>query len=143
MRDDTRLFAAVKKRIKHRGIPSAYACYFNDSLGKWRGYTGGTQGIAIEFYASSLRQQFKASNATLQKVIYGQDETRQVLEQEADNLFNQINGDLFASLPELGVIGGGMLNEHLMLTAKKANALIVLSDFEVPHAALCPVDRGR
>ncbi|MBV7518928.1 DUF2971 domain-containing protein [Ensifer sp. ENS12] len=102
MSDDTRLFAAVKKRIKDSGIPSAYACCFceqNDSLGQWRGYTGGTQGIAIEFYASGLRQQFKASNATLQKVIYGQDETRRVLEQEVDSLFNQINGDLFADVP--------------------------------------------
>ncbi|WP_162251060.1 DUF2971 domain-containing protein [Ensifer sp. Root423] len=101
MTDDTKLFAAVKKRIKDRGIPSAYACCFceqADSLGQWRGYTGGTQGIAIEFYASRLRQQFKASNATLQKVIYGQDQTRKVLQQEVDNLFNQINGDLFADV---------------------------------------------
>ncbi|MDX1150231.1 DUF2971 domain-containing protein [Sinorhizobium medicae] len=101
-RDKKKLFAAAKRRILDKGIPSAYACCFcekNDSLGQWRGYTGGGQGIAIEFNAQDLLKHFRAANAMLAQVTYGQDATRKVLREELDKFINgNVSHDLFADI---------------------------------------------
>lgn len=95
------LFSQVRQSIARRGIPDAYACCFceqSDSLGQWRGYTGGGQGVAIEFQAQNLLARCKSANATLQKVIYGVDETRKELEREIDALFAGFDQDQFEDL---------------------------------------------
>lgn len=101
-KEKKKLFEAAKRRIRDKGIPSAYACCFceqNDSLGQWRGYTGGGQGIAIEFNAQNLLKHFQTSNAMLAKVMYGQDATRKVLQEELDKFVHgNVSHDLFADI---------------------------------------------
>lgn len=103
--DDARkkLFAAAKRRINAHGIPDAFACCFcehGDSLGQWRGYSNGTQGVAIDFQAEDLRRHFLPYGIELAKVVYGQDETRRELQERLEKFIstNEGNKDLFRDL---------------------------------------------
>ncbi len=89
-RETAELFAAVKGRLK-TNIPEIYACCFcehNDSLGQWRGYTGGGQGIAIEFNNRALDDHFEIEfeRLGLYKVIYGEREAKIFLRNEIRNI---------------------------------------------------------
>jgi hypothetical protein len=85
---------AVKNKLA-KSIPQAYACCFcedSDSLGQWRGYTNNTQGVAIEFDSTELTHHFDAVNSTLQKVIYGEGETRSMLRNHLKSALVDLDG---------------------------------------------------
>ncbi len=105
--DSTRknLIASAKRRITTRGIPDAYACCFcehGDSLGQWRGYSSGTQGIAIDFQAECLKNHFLPYGGELAPVAYGQDATRQALLKRFEEFISKGEGkrDLFRDFLE-------------------------------------------
>jgi len=78
------LISKAKSNIS-KSIPDVYACCFSeekDSLSQWRGYTGQTQGIAIDFDILRLVAHFVGADAVLSKVSYGADETADILRQQ-------------------------------------------------------------
>ncbi|OMQ31300.1 DUF2971 domain-containing protein [Ensifer sp. 1H6] len=96
-KETAELFAAVKERLTNN-IPEIYACCFcehNDSLGQWRGYTGGGQGVAIEFNARALNDHFETEfqRTSLYKVIYGEDHTRFSLKKAIRRIFGRVDID--------------------------------------------------
>ncbi len=82
------LISKAKSNIS-KSIPDIYACCFSeekDSLSQWRGYTGQTQGIALDFDYSQLAAHFMGDDAVLSKVSYGADETAEILKRQLKNV---------------------------------------------------------
>lgn len=69
-------------------------CEDSDSLTMWRGYTGGTQGIAIGFRTPWIRRLARRNRGSLMNVMYTNKTTRQKLAKHfSEGLYQLINED--------------------------------------------------